>query len=80
MMKSYRCDVTIFNGLPLQCEFSIGPAEPDVGINSEYLDDLVLYDQRGRHADWAENKMTEDDWIEVQAQCWDFYKARDYGN
>lgn len=73
-MKTLRCDVTIFGGLPLKCEFQVGPPEPDVGIFTHYIDDPVLYDERGRHADWAEKRMDDDDWQEVQAQCWDYWQ------
>ena len=73
-MKQMKCDVTIFGGLPLQCEFMICDPEPDVGIFTNYIDDAVLYDRNGRHASWAENKMTDDDWQEVHLQCWDYYQ------
>ena len=73
--KNMKCEIRVFNGLPLNVEFCVCPAEPDVGINNTYIDDVVLYDRQHKHAKWAENKMTEDDWEDVQLQCWDFYKS-----
>ena len=70
-MNQLECEVKILNGLPLNCSFSISPADPDVGIMSAWVDDFRLTDRNGRYAGWAENKMTDADWSEIEQQCWD---------
>ena len=72
-----RCNVTVFNGLPLNCEFYVGDPEPDVGIYSQYVDDLVLYDRDWRHAKWAENQMSMADWDDLATQVYDKFKSGD---
>lgn len=37
-----RLDTTILGGLPVTVEFSIAPAEPDVGIFDSYVDDWSI--------------------------------------
>ena len=76
MLDCFKCKVFVLNGLPLVAQFSVGKAEPDVGIMHNYIDDLNLVDRNGRWAEWAEKKLTEDDWDSIKCQCWESLKYR----
>jgi len=55
-------DVRVLGGLPLTVRYSISPAEPDVGLFTDYVDDMYLVDRRGKKASWAEKRMSVDAW------------------
>lgn len=69
----FICDVTA-RGIPAQAAALIQPAEPDVGIDYEYADEILIYDRRGYEAGWLERNMTDQDCTEVEVQVWEKYR------
>ena len=63
--------ITILGGLPLWASFTVGGAEPDVGIMNNYIEDLCIVDRYGKEAEWATKKLNRKDWDDVEEQCWD---------
>ncbi len=66
-MYYYETAVRVLGGLPLIARFTITPADRSVGINQAYADDVHLVDRKGRRAEWAEKRMSQDDWAHLQA-------------
>lgn len=42
MCKTLEADITILGGLPVTMKYTVYPAEPDVGISSEYVEDFWI--------------------------------------
>ena len=59
LWRDYRHshDTTVKGGFPVTVWFTMGSAEPDVGIMSDYIDDWCLTTQDGANCDWL--KLTE---------------------
>lgn len=58
---AYEAQVSILGGLLVDVEFTVAPAEPDVGIMSEYVDwyEIVgVNGKRKKNTDWIANKIT----------------------
>lgn len=45
---AYEADIRILGGLPVTVAYSVQPAEPDVGIFSDYVDDWYIVAVNGR--------------------------------
>lgn len=64
---SYYHDTTVLGGLLVTIGFTVQPAEPDVGIFSEYVDDWWIEAIAGRpvrrkeKTDWIDRRMTAKD-------------------
>lgn len=57
MAEMTRINVRVLGGLPLIAE---------VEIDGLSITDLQLTDRNGRRADWAENRMTPDGWLDLE--------------
>jgi hypothetical protein len=71
-------EVTVKGGLPLLAEVEIQPKEPDVGIFSEYIDEIRLY-WRGSEKEVTRkfyDSLTKNDWDGVEEQIWKTIKER----
>jgi len=77
-------DVTVLGGLEITVEFSIGGAEPDVGIMGDYVDEWYITHiagralKKGEKADWLYRrieKAKEED--KIVEKCLE-YAADDY--
>ncbi len=60
-LMRYDQNVTVLGGLDLVAAYEVFKAEPDVGIMSDWPDNITLHCEHGR-AKWAEEKMSADDW------------------
>lgn len=64
MSRREIADVTVLGGLPVTVEFWIAPAEPDVGISSDYLDDWHVIAINGvkckKTPEWLHKKINAD--------------------
>ena len=40
--------------------------------------EIRILDQRGRHAEWLERKMKDDDWREKEAEALEWYCSEEY--
>jgi hypothetical protein len=47
------------------CVYSVARAEPDVGIMSDYVDDLYLEYENGDRAHYVENGLSQDEWDDL---------------
>ena len=67
----FICAVNVA-GIPAQAAALLQPAEPDVGIPYESLAELLIYDRRGYHGGWLQQKLDADPdeqtHVEVQVQ------------
>ena len=54
LWRDYRHshDTTVKGGFPVTVWFTMGSAEPDVGIMSDYIDDWCVTTQDGCDCDW----------------------------
>ena len=55
-----EADITVLGGLPVTIEYTIAPAEPDVGIMSSYVDDWYIVAINGRSVkkcDWLDRRI-----------------------
>lgn len=58
---------TVKGGFPVLYWFQVGPAEPDVGIMSSYIDDWFVTDRRGRTIKFIEPTEADLDRMQVEA-------------
>ena len=49
-------------GRKLTARYTVAPAEPDVGIMSDYVDDIWFVTDSGRRDHSADAKMSDTDW------------------
>jgi len=61
-MMEVEIETRVLGGLPVRVIANVYPAEPDVGIFSPQVEDMVIYTMRHAHAKWIEKQMDEDDW------------------
>lgn len=54
--------VRVLNGLPLIAEVEYAD-DRDEGV---IIEQIQLYDRNGRRADWAERKMSTEDWSDLE--------------
>lgn len=61
MKNAFEYETTILGGLPVLVKFTIGPAEPDVGIMGQYVDEYQLCSTKtGKdYGDWAYRRLEE---------------------
>ncbi len=63
MSRIVEVDVLVLGGLPLLAKTSISPAEPDVGIMGEYVDEVILCWRSGSEVPQSiYDRMKEKDW------------------
>ncbi|MBN46235.1 MAG: hypothetical protein CMH23_07155 [Methylophaga sp.] len=43
-----QTEITVLGGLPVTIEFTVYPAEPDVGIMSDYIDEWSIVEIAGK--------------------------------
>ena len=55
----FTCTVEV-DGIPAQAAALMQPAEPDVGISHEYIEELLVFDSKGHEAAWLEVKLDDD--------------------
>lgn len=62
MARKVEVSVRIFGGLPVDVELTMQPAEPDVGIFSDYIDDWEIVGINGqlKKCDWVQKKLDND--------------------
>lgn len=48
MARTYDADITVLGGLPVTIEYTVGGAERDVGIMSDYVDEWCITHINGR--------------------------------
>ena len=67
----FTCKVEV-DGIPAMAAALVQPAEPDVGIANEYLEEVLVFDRKGYAAPWLDRKMDADEEVlidvEVQIQ------------
>lgn len=51
----------------LTAHYTVAPAEPDVGIMGDYVDDIWLVNSSGERAAFTECHMTDADWDNLTA-------------
>ncbi len=63
MTRKIETDVCVLGGLPVYAKACIAPAEPDVGIMHDYVDEVFLYWQSGSEVPQSiYDRMKEKDW------------------
>ena len=65
-----RTNVQVLNGLPLQVVAEVEPADPEVGYNYPYIEDMHFETMRGHRARWAEKKMSSQDYKNAERAVW----------
>ena len=66
MAPEESMDVRVLGGLPLVATFSITKADPSVGYAGYEIEDLQLFDKRGKPANWAEARLSPKDWKDLE--------------
>jgi hypothetical protein len=61
-------EVRVKGGFPLLVSARVCPAEPDVGIMAPYAEIDEITTLTGRSAAWFTDKLTADDWAEIEEQ------------
>lgn len=59
---AYELETTVLGGLPITVEYTVAPAEPDVGIMSHYVDEWYVTAIAGRpvkKCDWLYRRIKE---------------------
>lgn len=67
-----RIEVRVKGGFPLLVSAILCPAEPDVGIRYPYAEIDGVTTLTGRSAAWFTNKLTEDEWQEIEEQVHEY--------
>jgi hypothetical protein len=70
-------DTTVLNGLPVTICYEVLKAEPDVGITSDYIEDMWILIKKERKnkgprwevARWIENRLTNKDWAVLEERA-----------
>jgi len=78
LWRSYRYshDTTVKGGFPVTVWYSLGSAEPDVGIMSDYIDDWCVTTQDGCDCDWL--KLSDKQEQELLDEVLNLNHDRDY--
>lgn len=70
---AHELETTVLGGLPVTIEYTVAPAEPDVGIPSAYVDEWYVTAINGRtvkKCDWLYRRMKENgDMSIVEEEC-----------
>ena len=66
-------EVRILGGLPLTATFVIEEADRSVGYTGG-IADLQLFDRRGRHAAWAEARLDQKAWRDLECYILENYQ------
>lgn len=61
-------EVRVKGGFPLLVSARVCPAEPDVGIMAPYAEIDEITTLRGTSAVWFTDKLTADEWAEIEEQ------------
>ena len=64
--SSYFICPIVIDGIPAQAATLLQPAEPDVGLPTETIEEILIFDRRGYYAEWLEKKLTPTDNLETQ--------------
>ncbi len=70
MAELHTLELTVLGGFPVLVEAYTAPAEPDVGIDYDYMDELVVLTTKGKPADFITSKMTPNDWAILEEDAW----------
>lgn len=73
MTYTVEVDCVVRRGFPVRVIASIAPAERDVGLPNDYIDDICILTRTGRPTDWL--KLTDKEVDEIEQQVWDHAAA-----
>ena len=69
---SYEVQVSVLGGLLVDVEFETAPAEPDVGIMSEYVENWQIVGINGKakkNTDWILKRLSRRDEAAITEAC-----------
>jgi len=80
MARTIEADITILGGLPVHVKAQRVPAEPEVGIMSEGLEDIQLYWHSGSElSQKIYDRISVKEWERIDGMIWENHTPEDEG-
>ncbi len=76
MNNEHQTNTTILNGLPCTIKGTVAPAEPDVGIFTDYIGELWLEWPSGHTIGQSVTvRITDDEWTRLETELLETYRS-----